>query len=385
MWDKVFIAGLAWFMAIYKFNTMRRDGQWRTGSVAFYYWGFALFFAIGFTFMIWPVYLAFDRFIGLPNFGWLITYVAFSVAVYFSGAACYLILKQPQSHLMSWSLLVTLIILVAVYIVGIVTLPEKVDHTIPTQLSEVIFMETIYVYVAVFCAFPIVTFSRLFLKEKVVSARLRWMVGIILSLAATAVLIMKIVLTLFAFQNPNTSAMAVLYPLISVGVVVVGVLFPLGFLPNRWYQAAARPVEFVGKVMALVELKTLQNRLSTLIPPVIEEKLTWPETYNNLDFHLYRAIIAILDAKQTMAGYASISNDLAVQPATMAHKAGRIPPAWNKQKLQQARLLHHELQKVDDEADFTQMVQSYREISRVVIWKIRPYKNNRGGAVDYVY
>ena len=385
MWDKAIIAGLAWFIAIYKFNAMRRDGQWRTGSVTFYYWAFALFFAIGLTFMIWPVYLAFDRFTGLPNFGWLIIYASFSLAVYFSSAACYLILKQPQPRLLPWSLLVTLAILIAIYIVGIVTLPEKADHTIPEQLSEVIFMETIYVYVAVFCAIPIFTFTRLFWGEKIVSARIRWAVGIVLSLAATAVLIIKIVLTLLAFRNPNTPALAALYPLISIGVVIVGILFPLAFLPNKWYLAAARPFEFVGKVISMVELKALQNRLNTLCPPVIEDKLTLRETLNDLDFHLYRAVIAILYAKQTLAGYAGITDDFAVQPVTMAHKAGKTPPAWSEQKLQQARLLHHELQKTDDEADFTQMVQSYRKISRVVAWKIRPYADYGGGSIDYAY
>ncbi len=278
----------------------------------------------------------------------------------------------------------TLAVLTAVYITGIVTLPEKADHTIPEQVSEVIFMETIYVYVAIFCAFPIFTFSRLFLNEEIVSARLRWSVGVTLSLAATAVLIMKIVLTLFAFQNPDTLVLTILYPLISVGVVMVGILFPMAFLPNKWYQAAARPFEFVGKVIAMVELKSLQKRLNELCPPVIEEDIALREAVYDLDFHLYRSVIAILDAKQTLAGYAGITDDLVVQPTAVAHKAGRTPPTWNEQKLQQARLLHHELQKTDDEADFTQMVYAYRKISRTVTRKIRPYQNG-GSSIDFAY
>lgn len=385
MWDKAIIAGLAWFIVVYKFRAMRRDGQWRTGSVTFYYWMFALFFAVGLTFMIWPIYLAFDRFIGLPNFGWLMIYASFSVAVYMSSAACYLLLKQPQPRFMFWSLFATLAMLTAVYIIGIVTLPEKADHTVPEHVVEVIFMETIYVYIAVFCAVPIFTFSRLFLSEEIVSARIRWSVGIVLSLAATAVLLMKIILTLFAYRNPDTPALALLYPMITIGVVVIGVLFPLAFLPNKWYQIAARPFEFVGKVKALVELKALQKRLNALCPPVIEEEVAVREARHDLDFHLYRAVIAILDAKQTLAGYAGVTDDLVVQPATMTHKIVRKPSPWSKQKLQQARLLHHELQKSDDEGDLTQMIQSYCQISRAVARKTRRYKNEGGDSIDYAY
>ncbi len=385
MWDKAVIAALAWFIAVYKFSAMRQDGQWRTGSVTFYFWAFSLFTAIGLTLMIWPVYLAFDRLTGLPNLGWLVTYAAFSLAIYYISLGCYLVLRQTRPRLMPWSLLLTLVVLFAIYALGIVALPEKPDHTVPETLSEVIFMETIYFYMAVLCAIPIVTFAGLYRHETFVSARLRWLVGLAAALVSTVVLVIKIALTLLAFQNPATPAFAILYPLITVGVVVVGILCPLAFLPNNLYKAMAQPFEFLGKTLALYELKTLQSRLDTLCPPVIDDSPDLKASLKNLDFHLYRVVIAVLDAKKTLAGYAGITNDLAVLPATMAHMAGTVPPEWDEKKLQQARLLHSELQKVDDNQEFSRLVKSYQKVSRVIRWKMWVNLSRGGASIDIAY
>jgi hypothetical protein len=372
MWDKAIVAGLAWFITIYKFNAMRRDGQWRTGSVTFYYWLFSLSFAIAFTFMFWPVARGLDWLTGLPNLSWLMTYLAFVFAGYCNNAACYLLLKLPRSPILFWSYWATMLALIAIYILGVVVLPQKLDHTVPEYWAELLFMETLYLYVAIFCFIPLFTFSRLFWSEQIVSARLRWFVGIVSSLTAAAVVTCKIVLTVVAFRNPETTAVAMVAPFMTVGVIVVGVFFPLGFVPNRWYQTAARPLEFVGKGLALIELQLLRHRLDELCPPVLEQRRSWREMVGDLDFYLYRAMIAIVDAKQTLAGYASITNDLTIQPVLVAYKAGKIPPEWSADMLHQAQWLHHTLQKVEDGEEYTHLIQAYRRISRSVVWQLRP-------------
>lgn len=385
MWDKAVIAALAWFIAIYKFDAMRRDGQWRTGSVTYYFWAFSLFTAIGLTLMVWPVYIAFDRLVGLPNIGWLITYVAFCLAIYCISTGCFLVLGQPQPRLMPWNLMLTLAILFVVYTLGIATLPEKPDHTIPETLSEVIFMETMYMYVAALCAIPAVTFTQLFWREQIISARLRWMVGILASFFSFVVVTIKFVLTLLVFQNPVTPALAILYPLITAGVVAVGILIPLAFLPNNLYQGMARPFEFLSKALSWYELKTLQNQLDPFYPPIIDDNPSLRASLKNLDFHLYRVVIAILDAKKTLDGYARITNDLTVMPVRIAHMAGRVSPEWDKRKLQRAQLLHSELQEVDDKQEFSQLVKSYQKVSRRVRWKMWVNLSRGGSSIDFAY
>ena len=363
-WMLAAIAGLVWFIVIYKFKAMWRDGWWRSGSVTFRFWAFSLFTAIGLTFMIWPVYLAFDRLVGLPNLGWLVLYVSFSLAIYYLAGGCYLVLKQSQPRLMRWSLGFTLAILCVVYVFGITSLPEKPDHTIPETLSEAIFMETLYVYMSILSAIPLVTFTRLFRGERIVSARLRWLVGLAATLAAVTVMVMKIVLTILAYQDPVTPAMDILYPLISAGVLAVGILTPVAFLPNRLYITLARPLEFIGKVRALRDLKQLKERLDHLCPPVIDDTVDLRAALDNLDFHLYRIIIAILDAKRTLAGYARITGSLTVPPTAVADQCGKKPLDWDDQDLAQARLLHQALQTVDDRVEFTALVQAYHQVGR---------------------
>lgn len=385
MWDKVVIAALAWFVTIYKFDVMRRDGQWRTGSVTFYFWAFSLFTSIGLTLMIWPVYLAFDRLVGLANLGWLVIYVSFALAIYYISAGCYIVLEQPKPRLISWTLLLTLVVLTVVYAVGIVNLPEKAEHTVPEALAEVIFMETIYIYMVVLCAIPMFTFIRLVRHEQIISARLRWLVGFFASFFSFAVLLIKIILTLLAFQNPATPALTMLNPLITVGIVAISIFITLAFLPNKLYQAAARPFEYLGKLLALYELKALQNRLDPLCPPVVTGRLSLKESLGNLDYHLYRGLIAIWDAKKTLSGYATVTNGLTVLPVTTIHSVGRVLPEWDLQKLQQARLLHGALQIVNDDQPFTALVESYQRVSRTVRWQMGVKLSLGGTALDVAY
>lgn len=386
MWDKVVIAALAWFVTVYKFGAMRRDGQWRTGSVTFYFWLFSLFTSIGLTLMIWPVYLTFDRLVGLANLGWLVTYVSFALAIYYISAGCYIVLEQPKPRLMTWSLLLTLALLTVVYATGIVTLPEKADHTVPEALAEVIFMETIYTYIAILCAIPMFTFIRLARHERIISARLRWLVGFFASFFSFAVLLIKIILTLLAFQNPATPALAVLHPLITIGIVAVSIFITLAFLPNKLYQAVAGSFEFLGKLLALHELKALQNRLDPLCPPVVGGRLSLKESLNNLDYHLYRRLIAIWDAKKMLSGYAGITNGWVVLPGTPIHNgASRGPSEWDRQKLQQARLLHDALQTANDDQPFTELVKSYQHVSRTVRWRLRVKLPFGGASFDAAY
>ena len=385
MWDKAVFAILAWFITIYKYGAMRRDARWRTGSVTFYFWAFSFFTAIGLTLMIWPVYLAFDRLVGLPNLGWLVTYAAFALAIYCMAAGCYIVLEQPRPRLMSGSLIVTLVAMFVVYAVGIVTLPEKADHTVPDVLAEVVFMETIYIYMAVLSAIPMFTFIRLVWYEQIVSARLRWLAGFFASFFSFAVLFVKILLTLVAFKDPLTPVLAILHPLLTMAIVAVSVFMTLAFLPNKPYQVAARPFEFLGKLLALYELRSLQNRLDPLCPPVVTGRSSLKETVGNLDYHLYRVLIAILDAKKTLTGYADITNDLTMLPGAPARSVGRAPLEWDGRKLQQARFLHSALQTVNDEQPFAALVKSYQRVSRTARWKVMGKFPTGGKTIDVAY
>jgi hypothetical protein len=365
-WQLAGIASLIWLVVIYKFKAMWRQRWRRRDSITFHFWAFAFFTAVGLLFMIEPIYLAFDHLVGLANLAWLILYVALSLAIYFIASSCYLVLKQAQPRIMPWSLGLTLLFLGVVYATGIVTLPEKPEHTIPETLVEAVFMQTLYVYIGVLSAVPIVTYSRLFRQEEIVSARLRWLVAMTATAAVTTVMILKVVLTFLVYENPASPALDLIYPWITVGVLLAGILIPVTFLPNRLYIAAARPLEFMAKAKTLHELNALKRCLDRFCPPVIDDAAGWRALLMNLDYHLYRTVIGILDAKQTLAGYARITGELTVALAEVADRYGKAPREWDLQALNQAQLLHRTLQSVDDHAEFTELVRAYCRTSKAV-------------------
>lgn len=364
VWVETTIATLAWGIAIYKFGAVWRDRQWRGGSLPFYFWGFTVCVAIGMTFMIEDVYLAFDRVVGVTNLAWLVTYAAFALAIFSITSGCFLVLEAPRPRLIPYSLLLTLAILVIVYPIGIATLPEKPDHTIPVTLTEFIFMETLYLYVAALCVIPIATFTRLYRQEAVLPARLRWIVALGTTISSAMVAGLKAILTFLVFWDPETPVLAVAYPMINVVLISASILWPMAFLPNSFYLLLARPIEFLDKVRALRELQALQKKLNRLCPPVIGHTPDLREALDNLDFHLYRAVISILDAKKVLGGIARANDDLSVAPApdTVLPEL----PDWDQQDTQLAQSLHQTLQTVNDHVAFPDLVYAYRQVGRAV-------------------
>ncbi|NKQ35713.1 MAG: hypothetical protein HF973_08875 [Chloroflexi bacterium] len=363
IWIEIVIVALAWGIAAYKFKAAWQERQRYAESITIYFWFFALCVAIGMTFMIEDAHLAFDQLVGVANLAWLVGYVAFSLAIYLITSGCLLILKQPRPRLMAYSLWVTLAILVVVFVFGISSLPEKPDHTIPETFAELVFMQTVYLYVAALCMIPIATFARLYRHERVLPAKLRWLVALGTTVLAAITGLLKVILTALAYQDNATPALSILYPMISVTIITASLLWPMSFLPNGVYLALARPIEYLDKVKALRELKILQNRLNRLCPPVIGDSPSLWRSRDNLDFHLYRALISILDAKKTLSGYVQTTDGLAVLPATAPDIPRQQALAWNQADLEQARSLHWTLQTVNDHSDYPELVQAYRHIS----------------------
>ncbi|HIP70475.1 MAG TPA: hypothetical protein EYH05_03665, partial [Anaerolineae bacterium] len=339
-WIEISIAALAWSITAYKFRAAWQARKRQAESVTGYFWLFTLCVAIGMTFMIEGAYLALDQVTGVTNLAWLTGYAAFSLAIYLITSGCLLVLKQPRPRLMVYSLWVTLTVLALVFIFGIVSLPEKPDHTIPETFVELVFMQTVYLYVSFLCMIPIVTFARLYRRERVLPAKLRWLVALGTTVIAAATGLLKVILTVLTYQDSTTPALSILYPMISVTIVTASVMWPMSFLPNGAYLALARPIEYLDKVRVLRELKILQKRLNRLCPPVIGDSPSLWHSRDNLDFHLYRTLISILDAKKMLSGYARMTEGLAVPPASSPGSFRQKTAAWSQADLEQARLLH---------------------------------------------
>lgn len=371
------IAAVAWLVTIYKLGTFRRHRRHGISPVPAHFWGFSFCIAVGMTFMIEEFYLVFDRLAGTPNLAWLIIYVSFVSAIYFIVSGCYEVLKIPRPRLLSYSLLIALMVLVITYPLGIVTLPEKPDHTIPVTLAEFIFMQVMYVYAGILSLVPFAIFLSFYRQETVLAAKLRWVVVMATTILASMVGMLKVILTILVFWDPTTTTLAIIYPLIGIALACIGILWPMTFLPNRIYLFLARPIEFWDKMRTLRELQALRKDLNRLCPPIIDDKPGWRESLKDLDFYLYRAVIGILDSKKMLTGLLSPVNAVAdkvnstVTFESSAVAASRLEgngaSVLTQQDKQRTQFLYRTLQTVDDRAPFAELVSAYRRAGRVAL------------------
>ncbi len=361
---------LAFLVAIYKFKAVWRDGRWNTDSLAFNFWMFSLCVAVSMSFLIESFYLIFDAWIGVTNLGWLITYITMALAFYYISSGCYVVYNRPKPRAMSVVLIITLLIMVVLYPIGIITLPEKADHTLPETFLEFLFMQTMYLYVASFCLIPGYTFLNLYRIETVIASRLRLGVALTTIFMACIAATLKVGITIWVYIDPNTPVLQTVSSLVGSTIGLGGILWPLAFLPNHVFIFLSRPFVFLGKLRALKELKSLQNQLNHICEPVIADHVNLVEYLRNLDFHLYRTLIGILDGKSILFILAQKTAGLDqfpfVNPGILFRANQKSPEYWDEQDWQQARRLHHTLQSVNDCLEFPELVKAYVYAGRVL-------------------
>lgn len=361
---------LAVFVALYKFKAVWRDGQWNTTSVVFDFWMFSICVAVSMSFLIEEVYLRFDLWVGMPNLGWLIAYVAMAFAFYFIACGCYVVYNQLRPSIMPLTLAITLFMLILLYGVGIATIPEKPDHLIPKTFVEMLFMQTMYLYIAGFCLIPGSTFLTLYRNERVIPARLRLGIALLTTSMGSVASTLKIVVTFWVYLSPTTPVLPVAASIIGSVIGLGGLLWPLVFLPNGAYVFLSRPFVFLNKLKALRELRALQSHLNTFCSSVITDRSNWIEYLRNPDFHLYRAVIGILDAKNTLAILVEKGTRPKEFPMTSPNILFRLNQksieGWGTNTWEKVRLLHQALQTVDDHLEFPVLIESYQDVGQKV-------------------
>ena len=367
----VVITIVAWAVTIWKMPAVLRNWRWTCDRRVLCSWAFALFFALSITFQVDVVYLAVDAFTGVNNLSWLAAYVCLALAIYFVSTACCMAMRVRQPGWMLPYLVVTLGLFAAIFPLGVATIPEWTEHTAPRSGCDLLFMQFMYVYAIVLGAIPALAFARFTRHEGAFPTRIRTGVTLLAVILALVYFLTKCVVSLLAFFYPSSSLVSYLATLAMVLTGASGLLWSLVFAPNRLYLSLARPFTFCEKVLTLEDLKRLQARLNRLCPPVAPEQATWWERLKNLDFHIYRAVIGILDGKKMLADYLEVleaeqgSGDALslskghrlCRPETFAHR-------WDGRAIEEAIRLHQALQGAPEPQDFQRLVAVYRDIGR---------------------
>ncbi len=329
-------------------------------------WGFVAFFGGAVTVQIEPVYTAISRIFGVNNLAWLMSYCLGAVATYLTISALHGGLKIKEEPVIIRRILhVTLLALLLIF-PAIARMPNKPDHTNPTTVAEILFMLALYVYGGCACLSISRTFFKLQRQDSVLHCRLRWLVIVATAFSGSMFFIGRVPYVIIVFLHPDLA----LHPAVAgIQQLSRAAFFScLGwvffFLPTPVFQKLARPIEAADKLLALRELTAVQERVAALCPPVAPVILnqSWRERLQNLDFHLFRAVITILDGKKVLADhFANEAGAVALsQIPGIARRSTQL--TWNDD---QARRLHQTLSAVPDNASYRDLVAAYRRVGRL--------------------
>ncbi len=364
----IMVALAAWAVAILKFNAVRRNVRRTRDQRVFGLWLFSLCFALSLTHLIRPFHVCFDAFFGLNNLSWLMAYVYLALGIYFLSFAGWLLHQCESRH---WPLLVlicTLGLLLALFVTGICRSPEWPDHNAPRNDFDLLFMVVFYLYAIIVGAVPVSGLYKTYRREQSISTRLRFFVGFLAGVMAISFFVAKSAYILYAYFYPASGILQYLLALSMFFMGTSGLLAVAAFLPGGLYRDIPEALFLWRRLMALRDLKVVEDRLNCLCPPVVVDDSTWWERVRNINFFTYRSVIAILDGQRTLSAVL-----LSVGPSPWSGQdrrpQGQTPVRapggeWDEGVLREAIYVRDSLQGAMEERDFEGLVAFYRDAGR---------------------
>lgn len=345
--NKLYIleAVLAWAAAVWAIRKIRRANRVTAGT-----WSFVFLFAIAITAEINIVADGLNQFVGVNHFSWLVTYVSGAIGMYVIVRTLHVTLNIPyRPSLLDYGLIFTLISFFLLF-PFVTQEPAIAEELLPYTLPLLLFRVVGYCYVGFACWVVFKTFNSLQRHDKVLHTRLRWLLLCLVAGMGISFFVIRIVYFTYVYIHPGLADSATVRTLAMITRVlaICCVGWVVFFIPAPILQTLTRPILHLDKLMALRELSVIQSEIATLSPPVVppDTDRSWRERQRNLDFHLYRGIIAILDGKKTLTN--------------LVEREAGLPEANNLK----AQRLYHVLVTVDDNGDFHDLITHYRTIGR---------------------
>ena len=285
------VAGLGWLVALLWLPALRRGSAQRFRVVAGWLSITSLAFAVSFqvlaTRSTLEVHLAL----------WYLAYVAFILALYFANAFAYIAFRRGDSVL----LLLTLTALTIEYVAAISQLDYVPNHNTPRSAGEMLFMLTLLGAALVY-TIQLVRFHYLgFLDEAAPPARFRFLAMTIMWGAATGYVTIKIYMAFFGYLVDPTLPPVVMQAH-NTTMLIAGTAWVVGLLPNKILVPLTlnAPITIPIKLLAFNRLKRHISQIQMLelgSPTLPPRPASFLDLITNVDFHLYRSIIYVLDAK----------------------------------------------------------------------------------------
>ena len=353
---EISLCALAWFIALLRVRTVLSHRAWTTDPIAFRVWAATLFFAVTMTFLVTPLSEVINR-LTYPNFSRLLAYSSVSMTLYLTASSFLVTFPTPQNQgqlrYLKPYLLVTVISLLGVYVFFVSQTPEWKEQAIPASAAEMVFKLVMFTFATVLCIVMAIACYRYLNQEKVIVTKYRIVTIILTAVGGGA----------FFFTKTISALGYLWYPLSVEWIHTLSMLLMVGtamfwggsFLHSNvyaWVLAISRGVRYWPTYQDLV---VLVEGLERLCPPVgmsFSKPGFW-KFIRNSDYHLYRAIVHILDGKTLIADF--LADTIPVD---------RLRARWDNNGHLDAMRLNAILQGIKSNEDYLEMISEYRLASR---------------------
>lgn len=333
-----FMASLAVFVWLIRKTRLRATSK----AIAF-----AALFALTVFVRFENVYNTVTDITNVNNLAWFISYTSAVIAMYLVISGGYTSINVESPQFLPKIFAITIATLSAAFFF-IAQQPHKIDHSIPETSAELIFMLTAYTYGFLTVSIYLVNIYWVQKKESLLDLRLRWSIVIFSSLAGIFFFVNRAIYLGIGTIEPTVYPRMHTFKAYGDFAFSLSAVWVLFFLPRRLFLYLARFLKFCHKLLLLKSLLFVQGhvaRFCKTIVPAIEEP--WHDKLRNLDLHMYRALMVLLEGKLALSD-------------SLGGYEGYMTPYWQEEK---AQLLYELLCKVDDEADLDHLFKQYSRLS----------------------
>ncbi|MBN2116280.1 MAG: hypothetical protein JW730_06910 [Anaerolineales bacterium] len=335
-------------------KTIHWQGVRKDGGIALHVWLMMVFFSITTVFLIKKFNDLFDAYT-LNNLDRLIAYSSLLTGMTFGAMAAIEAVGKPSDRVIGhwlWrTLFATIIALVVIYSLFLSRLPN-INSFVPQSLPEVLFMVITFALGILLSA----TVSRVYLNylpsETAPIMRIRSILIIASAFVVCGYFIVKIIIAAGYFW-PALASQGLID--LSWAFLISTVLLYFSFLlSNKMYARLVMISRNIQSWRTFQDLRYVREGLLRLFPEVVLP-VTEPSFWSfilNPEYHLYRAIITIMDGKTML-------EDLLSEGAL--HEE---PPLWEGDMLREVVRVEQALQPVSSSGDFWEIVGEYRKAGR---------------------
>ncbi len=348
---------VAWVITLNRIGAIHWKDVGKDNGIALNVWLMMVFFSITMIFLIKTFCNYFDAHT-LNNLDRLISYSSILIGIYFGAAASVGAVGRPiDSRIIRWlrhTLVLIIIILTVIYSLYISKLPNM-DYYVPRSLPEVSFMFVTFSFGAALCAFVDKVYLSYLPSENSPVMRVRTILIVVSTFLACSYFLVKIV-TVGGYFWPILGSQA-LIDLSMILLVISALLHFSVLLNNRLYVPFVLISRNLEGWSTFKDLKYLTDRMQLLCPEVVLP-ITKPSLLTfmlNPEYHLYSAIITIMDGKTML-------DDLLLEGAFHGE-----PALWEGDMLREALRVKRVLQTINQSEDFWKIVSEYRRVSRKLI------------------